>query len=392
MLPVDARRLVRIALAIALTALVAPRSADAQGDVEIVADNLPLITNMAFAPDGRLFFTEKDTGRVRIIEDGRLLPRPFVQVPVAANSLEMGLFGIAIGPFFRNDPFVYLYYSDAPSGNNVLVRVPARGNVGGTPELLLEARPTTGVHNGGDITFAQDGTLFLITGDRAEMERAQDPDDLAGKILRIGPGGQVPSDNPLGPDSYVYSLWNRNGFGLCVDPRNGQLWETENGPSSDDEVNRIVPGGNYGWPDQLGPGGEPRFIDPALDFPGIIVITGCAVVGPDLWLGDFHGDLHSARIEGDRLVDEQLVAHTGGITDVQLGPDGKLYLSTDTGIVRLAEPVASSPSTAAPGATTPGPTLVEPDGRGNAVPVILGVGVGALILGAVVLFLVRRRS
>jgi aldose sugar dehydrogenase len=388
MLPVDTRRY--LALVIVLTALVAPTSAHAQADVEIVADDLPLVTNMAFAPDGRLFFTEKETGDVRILQGGEVLAAPFAHLPVLGGA-ERGLLGIALPPDFDRDPRVFIYYTDEPTGRNRLVVIPAQGNRGGAPRTLLELVPASaGYHNGGDLVFGADGNLFAVTGEGHEMARAQDRNDLGGKVLRLRPDGSVPPDNPLGGDSYVYSLGHRNSFGLCIDPRNGQLWETENGPSSDDEVNRIVAGGNYGWPDQLGPGGEPGFIDPALDFPGVIVITGCAVVGPDLWFGDFHGDLHTARIDGDRLVDEQLVAHTGGITDLQLGPDGKLYLSTDSGIIRLAAAVASSPSPAT--TTPPGPTLVEPDGRGNAVPVILAVAVGALVLGAVVLFLLRRRS
>ena len=122
------------------------------------AQGLAFPTNMAFAPDGRLFFTEKDTGNVRIVQDGAVLARPFVTLPVVPDA-ERGLLGIAIDANFEQAPWVYLYLSDATDGINRLVRVRAEGDRGGRPETLLEGLDSAaGYHNGGDLVFATDGS------------------------------------------------------------------------------------------------------------------------------------------------------------------------------------------------------------------------------------------
>jgi glucose/arabinose dehydrogenase len=273
-----------------------PRLA-AQPSIELVAEDLAFPTNMAFAP-GRIFFTEKETGDVRIIRDGRVLPEPFVHVSVEASA-ERGLLGIALDPDFERDPWAYLYYSEAGGSANQIIRVRAEGNTAGEVDPLITLLPAvTGYHNGGDMAFGPDGKLYAVTGEAHDPERAQDPNDLGGKVLRLDPDGSVPRRQPPGPDNPVYALGIRNSFGLCFDPVTGALWETENGPASDDEVNRIVAGGNYGWPDQLGSGGTPRFVDPVLVFPEEIVPTGCAVSadGRQLYFGSYRGGLYEADL------------------------------------------------------------------------------------------------
>ena len=206
---------------------------------------------------------------------------------------------------------------------------------------MLDALTTEhGYHNGGDIVFGGDGKLYLSVGEVHEAERAQDPNDIGGKILRLNPDGTVPSDNPFGAGNPAYSMGHRNSFGLCVDPSNGDLWETENGPGSDDEVNLIEPGGNYGWPDQLGPGGEPAFIDPVLDFPEVIVPTGCAVWRGDLYFGAYGtGLLYRLPLPPASDAHAVVVNDMGaGVTDLEVGPDGDLYVATTDAIWRLDAP------------------------------------------------------
>ena len=301
-------------------------------------DGLASPTNVAIARDGRIFLAEQATGDVRIIEDGVLLPAPFDHVDVVAGA-ETGLLGLALHPTFPDRPWVYVYYSDAADGRNRLIRILAAGNRGTDRQNLIDGLETaTGYHNGGDIAFALDGSLLLSVGEAHESARAQDPNDIGGKVLRIEADGTLVPDNPFGPDNPVYSIGHRNSFGLCVDPATGDLWETENGPESDDEVNRVVAGGNYGWPDHLGPGGEPPLLDPVVDYPSAIVPTGCAVWQGDLYVGSFAtGMLHRIRLpaEPGRAVDEVVARFDRGITDVAAGPDGVLYVATSDSIWRI---------------------------------------------------------
>jgi glucose/arabinose dehydrogenase len=163
-------------------------------------------TNMAFAPDGRLFFTEKSTGRVRIVRrDGQLLPAAFVTLPVIPDA-ERGLLGIALDPDFERNPWVYLYDSNATTGMNELIRIRDENGVAGQRQMLLVGLPaSSGYHNGGDLAFGPDGTLFASIGEVHESERAQDVDDLGGKIVRLNRDGSIPADDPFGSANPVWS-------------------------------------------------------------------------------------------------------------------------------------------------------------------------------------------
>jgi len=381
--------------------------------VTTVVSGADFPTNMAFAPDGRLFYNEKDTGNIRIVQGGQLLPRPFATLPVQGSG-ESGLLGLALDPDFAQTPFVYVYYTSSVDGRNHIARLEASStdpDRGGPPDNLLTLLTATGIHNGGDILFGPDGKLYAVVGETGDMALAQDPNSLGGKVLRMNPDGSIPSDNPFGPSSYVYSLGHRNSFGLCVNPHDGDLWETENGPSSDDEINRIQAGKNYGWPDQLGPGGPAKFVDPVLTFPTVIVPTGCAFFdrpitsssvrphpGGQLVFGDFNGDLYSVllRAPGNRVVQRDTVeAHfPEGITDVKVGPDGDLYVATASSIVRMAPGTGVTFTPTAP--TTPAPevTGADGDGGGGLGPGTIVVIVGAIVLvvdGVIVLVARRRR-
>jgi glucose/arabinose dehydrogenase len=339
-------------------------------------------TNLAWSPDGRLFFTEKDTGNVRIVLDGRLLPQPFVHVDVSPGG-ETGLLGIALAPGFPRVPWVYLYFSSAADQRNELVRVAAHGNRAGPLQHLLDLLPLQGIHNGGDLAFGTDGTLFVTVGEAGTASNAQDPASLGGKVLRLNPDGSAATDPLPGP---AYSMGLRNSFGICVDPTTGDLWETENGPSSDDEVNRIVAGGNYGWPQQLGPGGESHgFIDPVLDYPAIIVPTGCAVWRGSLYFGAFDGIVRRMALPPVAPAKDEAVASLGkGITDLAVGPDGDLYIATVDAIDRITSPAAN------PIATSPGVRRRPPgtlDARGWTALAVGGLAVVALVASA----LARRR-
>jgi glucose/arabinose dehydrogenase len=343
----------RLSATIALTLLLtAPVARGAEPRARPFLEGLAFPTNMAFASDGTLFYTEKETGRVRVVTpDGTLLDRPFISLAVMPEA-ERGLLGIALHPDFEEQPWVYLYFSDPADGRNRLVRVRADGAVSaGRPEVLLEGlSAVAGYHNGGDLVFGADGTLFVALGEAHEAARAQDPGDLGGKIVRLTEDGRVPDDGPYGPDSPVWSVGHRNSFGLCLDPVSGELWETENGPDRDDEVNLIERGGNYGWPAVTGRAGDARFVDPVAVFPQPIAVTGCTVVDGDLWFGSFDGRLwrlaEGARASGEV---EEVATFPAGITDVSTGPRGDLFVATADAIWTVRLPTGSpSPSTTTP--------------------------------------------
>jgi len=340
---------------------------------------------MAFAPDGRIFFTEKETGNVRIIRDGRVLPEPFVHVSVEASA-ERGLLGIALHPDFEREPWVYLYYSETGGASIRIIRVRAEGDRAAEVDPIITLLPAvTGYHNGGDMAFGPDRKLYAVTGEAHDPERAQDPNDLGGKVLRLDPDASVPEDNPLGPANPVYALGIRNSFGLCFDPVTANMWETENGPATDDEVNRIVAGANYGWPDHLGVGGEPGFVDPILVFPDEIVPTGCSVSadGRRLYFGSYRGGLYEADLSPDGRTagtPGRIPGIDASVIDVARGPDGTIYLATTDSILRLAGTPTGSP------VPVGGPT--SPGFGGGA-----GTGVGLVIAAVLIggLILLRRR-
>ena len=379
-----------------------PGAAPADAGLEPVATGLAFPTNLAFLPGGTIVYGEKDTGRIRLLSpDGS--DRVAARLPVLGGA-ERGLLGLATHPRFPEEPWLYVYYSDARTGRNRLVRVRLAGGRVGRPEALLELLPAvSGYHNGGDLAFGLDGMLYVSTGEAHEPARARDRGDLGGKVLRLAPDGSVPADNPF-PGSPVYTLGHRNSFGLCVNPGTGDVWETENGPDRDDEVNLLRPGGDHGWPTVLGPGGGPGFVDPEIVFPQVIVPTGCAFTAPDtVWFGDFRGNLHRARLGGpdlDRVEEHRVVLPAGaGITDVAVGPDGRLYVATATAIFRVtgvrarmgpaASPTGSpavSSATAGPTATgAASPTATTPGTPGPSEPGGGGTGTAATLLVAALL-------
>ena len=352
--------------------------------------DLAFPTNMAWAPDGRLFFTEKETGDVRIVSpEGELLDRPFAHLDVQGDS-ERGLLGIALHPDFASEPWVYVYFTDRASQRNHLVRLMADGDTSSRLEVLIDDLPQApGYHNGGDLLFAPDGLLYVAVGESHEPDRAQDPGDLGGKILRLEPDGSVPPDNPFhGP---VFSLGHRNSFGLCASPH-GVVYETENGPDVDDEINVLQPGGNYGWPDTTGNRGDDYdpYIGPILVFPQPIAITGCAVWQGDLVFGSYGESFVRRYVPGSEGAASEIMAEVpGGITDVTVGPDGLLYVATTDAIWRVGTaptPTATRNNTSstspapAPATSSPPATAGEP---GGSTPVIAIAAALVLVAGLI---------
>jgi glucose/arabinose dehydrogenase len=226
--------------------------------IEPFLSGLDIPVKMALAPDGRLFFNELDTGNVRVVDtDGNLLPTPFATVPVLTDG-ERGLLGLALAPDFSTSGHVVLYHS-APAGSghgdrNRVVRLTATGDVGGSLTVLVDDLPIGPIHNAGDVKFGPDGQLYVSVGDTNDSSLAQAEGTPAGRVLRYTPAGGIPADNPVaGTPEWVRGL--RNSFDMVFHPTTGGLFATENGPTSNDELNFIEKGKNYGWPTL--PGGAP---------------------------------------------------------------------------------------------------------------------------------------
>jgi glucose/arabinose dehydrogenase len=224
-------------------------------DVSLLGNDGKMITplgSMAFTPDGRLFYTEKNTGKIKIIKDNKTLSEPFSTIRDVYVDWEQGLLGIAIDPNFQDNKFVYVYYTaikdQSASPFNRVVRFTDHNNTGTDMRVLMDNIPASrGYHSGGALAFGPDDKLYITVGDATEHEYAQDPSTSLGKTLRINRDGTIPKDNPF-PNSPVYTLGHRNTYGIAFDWNTGVGILTENGDQAYDEVNLIEKGGNYGFP------------------------------------------------------------------------------------------------------------------------------------------------
>lgn len=313
---------------------------------ETVARNLEIPWEAEFAPDGRIFMTERP-GRVRIIRNGHLDPQPWAILPVAHVG-EGGLLGLALAPDFARTGVVYIYYTYQEGGRlwNRVVRMVDRDGRGQVDRVILDRIPGAQVHDGGRLKFGPDGKLYITTGDARNPNQAQQRESLSGKILRINPDGTIPADNPF-PNSPVYSFGHRNPQGLAWHPDTKTMYESEHGPTGEfglcchDEINIIEPGKNYGWPNVAGMGGAPRFVDPIVESGAGDTWAPSGIVMPTS--GPWRGSLLIAALRGDHLrrlvltppdfrqVTRQEVyfpGELGRLRDAVQGPDGTLYLLT----------------------------------------------------------------
>jgi glucose/arabinose dehydrogenase len=219
------------------------------------------IASMAFTPDGTLFFTEKNTGNVKIMKDDKVLDKPFVKISDIYVNWEQGLLSLAVDPHFKTNHFVYLYYT-AIDNDKVVNRLVRFTDINDTAEdkmIILDNIPAVhGYHSGGALAFGPDDKLYIGVGDATYHIYAQTPFLLIGKVLRINRDGTIPKDNPY-PNSPVYTIGHRNIFGIAFDNKHGIGIIAENGDYHYDEINLIQKGGNYGFPTL-----QPPNIDPEL--------------------------------------------------------------------------------------------------------------------------------
>jgi len=332
--------------------------AHAVSPVNALLTGLNFPVSLRFAPDGRIFFTEKNTGNIRIIQpNGTLLPTPFATVNPIFNTGEAGLLGIALDPAFSSNNYVYVYYTYRDTGSFThghIVRYTASGNTGTSPKDIFDvtsSAPNTVYHNGGYIKFGPDGKLYAMVGEFHQGQQAQNQSSMTGKMLRMNSDGSVPSDNPIA-GSLDYAWGIRNSFGFDFDSSNNRLVATMAGPSSDDKILIIVKGGNYGWPTCLGICNDPRFIDPIVDFNPIVTPTGIAAVALNSYIfGEYTtGNLVQLQLNatGSVFSMTQLYNAPSGIIAVELGPNNKLYFTTPDGIYTYDLPAKPTANAADP--------------------------------------------
>ncbi|UCM90656.1 PQQ-dependent sugar dehydrogenase [Streptomyces marincola] len=316
--------------------------APARGEVEVlgtVAEGLESPWGVVRLPDGDLLVGSRDSGRIDLVdaESGEVTEAG--EVPgVSTGRGEGGLLGLALAPDFDTGGRLFAYYT-AESDNRVSAfrydgSAPAGERLAADGDLVTDIPRGEVVHHGGQLAFGPDGMLYASTGDTGDGELAQDPESLAGKVLRIDPAtGGPPADNP-DPGSLVYSLGHRNVQGLAWDGA-GRLWAAEFGDDTWDELNRIEPGGNYGWPEHEGRGGaDAGFIDPVEQWPPADASpSDLAYSQGSLWLAALRGErLWRVPLDGSEPVAEPqdfLTGEYGRLRALLPGKDGELLLVTN---------------------------------------------------------------
>ena len=328
---------------------------------------------MAFLPDGRILVTERP-GRLRLVENGQLVPKPVSGLPTIVAQGQGGLLDVALHPRFAENQLVYIAYTSARE-RGISTDVARAKLVGAELEdvqVIFRGNrgTTTGRHFGSRLVFDGKGFLYIGLGDHGQMDRAQDSADHAGSVIRIHDDGRIPADNPYQQQSdwlpEIYSIGNRNVQGAALHPVSGELWTHEHGPQGGDEINIIRAGRNYGWPvitygvnygigTRIGIGTHKDGMEqPLYQWTPSIAPSGMTFYSGDTF-PNWHGDLFVGALRGQMLVrltleGEQVVAEermlqnqVGRIRDVRQGPDGFIYLLTDArnGALLRLEPAVS---------------------------------------------------
>ena len=329
-----------------------------------LVENLKEPWSMAFLPDGRLLVTGK-SGKLRMVENGKLLPQAINGVPAVVDRGQGGLLDIALHPRYAENGWVYLSYSakgEGGSGTEVM-RAKLKGMQLTDSEVIFRQAPkiSSNKHFGSRLVFDREGFLYITLGDRGEMERTQDLAQHIGKVIRLHDDGRVPQDNPFAAKSdalpEIYSYGHRNVQGATLNPSTGKVWTHEHGPQGGDEINIVQAGINFGWPvitygvnyftgTKIGEGTKkPGMAQPLYKWVPSIAPSGMAFYTGDAYPGWknhlFVGSLKfqtlvKLTLDGDKVVkEERLFENLGRVRDIRQGPDGLLYLIAGDRLLQL---------------------------------------------------------
>ena len=329
--------------------------------LEVFAEGLNLPSSLAFAPDGsnRLFVNELQSGEIKVFVDGKLKKKPFAKIETKVNGSfpyagENGLIGIAFDNDYATNKFVYFTAAIIENGGifGKVFRFTDNNNRGEDETIILEGAQANPGHQIQSLTHGPDGKLYVAVGDAGFVNDVEDLNSLLGKILRINPDGSTPDDNPYG-DNPVYAIGFRNNYDLVF--RGNDLITTENGASDNDELNIVMPGMHYGWPNNTGVTNNPDFVDPLFVWRQTVSPTGLMIYQGDQFPPEYKGKLFqvlfgktfeagpseiSKRIVmSDMIGDGQettfdfedfLIYEDSGIgnpLDITEGPDGSVYFT-----------------------------------------------------------------
>ena len=366
--------------------------------VETVADNLKIPWELVFAPDGRIFFTERD-GNLWVIENESL---ELVATFPTSRMSEGGLLGLALDPEFEKNNFLYLYqtYFDFELHHNKVVRYTVNNNQLTDEQILIDKIPGALWHDGGRIKFGPDEKIYITTGDATNASLSQKIGSLAGKILRINADGTIPVDNPF-ESSAVFSYGHRNPQGIDW-TENGILVSSEHGPSGEkgyahDEINVIEPGKNYGWPVIVGDSNNPEYTNPILHSGDITWAPSGLLYYDSNKIPELKGKFLVAALRGQHVmvldldlennrvnsVEKIFQDEYGRIRDLVQSPDGDVFILTSNGdndkILRVTS------------LETPPLTVVTKESSSSLGEyLVYGIIITAVVAGAVVL--IKRRK
>lgn len=342
--------------------------------VETVAEGLEHPWGMAFISDERFLVTERNPGTIRAGTVDGALSEPvweaddLFRFEGETQRSQSGLFDIVLHPGFDENGWAYVSYSRATDNGSAVVIVRARvadedgevslQDVEDVWVMKEEDQDSSGLHFGGRMAFGADGMLYLTIGDRRNLERAQTVSDQAGAVLRMTDEGEVPEDNPSfeadddgsAADPYLFATGSRNIQALTVHPTTGELWAAEHGPGGGDQIHLIVGGNNYGWPyltggvdysgAPLGVGTEMAGMTSATHiFDETVAPSGLAFVPEGTAFAEWSGDMLigglvtegvvRVRLEDGLVADEEVIEIGRRIRDVEIGPDGALWVLTE---------------------------------------------------------------
>jgi aldose sugar dehydrogenase len=319
---------------------------------------------MAFTDDGRLFYTEKATGNIRLVFPDRSDQiEPVIHLDTDA-LVERGLLGIALDPGYNENGYIWTVHTQPGNAQNYpaneLVRFHEEDGVGSDPQVMLSVPIMTGElqHNSGNIHFDKDGLLYMSIGDYGDASNAQKLDVPQGKIhhFEITDDGLTPAPGNPFPDSSIFAYGLRNTFDFTIDPITGAIFGSENGFHCDDEINLILPGKNYGWSENYGtqcfgtdPLDYPDYMPPLLSVTPTIAPTGIMIYEGDAF-PEWQGQLFFCAFNTGKItravLDETRTKIVSSSTldlgkdvfcrlDIAEGPDGNIYFADPSMIYRL---------------------------------------------------------